>query len=552
MAITFTSQDDQQEIMIGGATTLGGDSGGIGPFPRYSINREEMATTDGTYINSKFTITITGTATLKTATSQNMLVQGERQRAVQGEALIKMMFNRQTWPMHGNGVLEMDSYGASTANTIKFLDARLISLELPEQNDETAGVQNLEFSFTFEAYQEASTGSNDGKAGSGTSDDPTYLLSSAEESFELSMNEDEGAIAGILGNAPYRVYTLTHTLSATGTKKFEVSPADGLHDDGAAWRQASQWINTRLITTPAAIAKDLMGNEDTTTFDPLVMDKDGSTGMGYDLNSFGAYNHVRQIQSDIGAGTYSVTETWIISNASVSARHELEVSVESGEEQPETVVTVAGSVQGLDTNSSTTDTTAKYTNAQTALATVLGNAYLIANDTYGDSGHTGTLRNIVLSESLGHNKVTGTITFSRTYDDTSIDVTDAIRQELNVNYDNTDGTNKIVAILGVLSRADGPIIQDMHTTKERTVSVSLDLTMAKSARSSKPSATEGDDTATSGQAWTLVAAYRPTNGYLQSKTESWTPRTGSYNLSVAWVFNVDYTADPVPAPDDDD
>ena len=276
MAITFTSQDNTSEIVIGGATALDtGVTGGIGPFPRYSINREEMATTDGTYINSKFTITITGTATLKTATSQNMLVQGERQRAVQGEALIKMMFNRGQWPMHGNGVLEIDSYGASTANTIKFLDARLISLELPEQNDETAGVQNLEFSFTFEAYQEASTGSNDGKAGDGTSNDPTYFLSSAEESFELSMNEDEGAIAGILGNAPYRVYTLTHTLSATGTKKFSVAPADGLDDDGAAWRQASRWINTRLITTPAAIAKDLMGNEETTTFDPLNIQRFG-------------------------------------------------------------------------------------------------------------------------------------------------------------------------------------------------------------------------------------------------------------------------------------
>ena len=535
MAITFTSQDNTSEIVIGGATALDtGVTGGIGPFPRYSINREEMATTDGTYINSKFTITITGTATLKTATSQNMLVQGERQRAVQGEALIKMMFNRQKWPMHGNGVLEIDSYGASTANTIKFLDARLISLELPEQNDETAGVQNLEFSFTFEAYQEASTGSNDGKAGDGTSNDPTYFLSSAEESFELSMNEDEGAIAGILGNAPYRVYTLTHTLSATGTKKFSVAPADGLDDDGAAWRQASRWINTRLITTPAAIAKDLMGNEETTTFDPLEMDKDGSTGMGYDLSSFGAYNHVRQIQSDIGAGTYSVTETWIISNASVSARHELEVSVESGEEQPETVVTVAGSVQGLDTNSSTTDTTAKYTNAQTALATVLGNAYAIANDTYGDSGHTGTLRTTVLSESLGHNKITGTITFSRTYDDTSIDITDAIRQELNVNYDNIEGKDKVVAILGVLSRADGPIIQDMNTTKERTVNASLDLTMAKSARTTKPSSVEG------GQIYTFVSAYRPDNGHQQTKSESWTPRTGTYNLSISWVFNDTY------------
>ena len=92
------------------------------------------------------------------------------------------------------------------------------------------------------------------------------------------MNEDEGAIVGLLGNAPYRVYTLTHTLSATGTKKFSNTPADGVVEDGAAWRQASQWVKTRLLSTPAAIATDLMGNADTDTFDPLEMDKNGTAG----------------------------------------------------------------------------------------------------------------------------------------------------------------------------------------------------------------------------------------------------------------------------------
>ena len=552
MAILFTSQDSQEVIQIGGAETLSSPAtGGIGPFPRYSISREEMATGDGTFLNSKYTITITGTATLKTATNQDMLEQGERQRAVQGEALIKALFNRKKWPMHGNGVLEIDSYGTSTDNKIKFLDARLTSLELPEQNQETAGVQNLEFSFVFEAYQYDKTENSD-NAGASSVTDPTYYLSSAEETFELSMNEDQGAIVGLLGNAPYRVYTLTHTLSATGTKKFTNTPAAGVDTDGAPWRQASKWVNSRLLSTPAAIATDLMGNTDTDSFDPRVMDKTGTTDMGYDLTGFGAYNHIRQVQSDISAGSYSVTETWIISNASVSARHELEVTVEGGEETSEVIVTVQGSVVGLDTSSSTATTTSKYTNAQTALTDILGKTYNIANDTYGDSGHTGALRNIVLSESLGHNKVAGVITFSRVYDDTVIDVDGAIRQEVNVNYDNVDGTQKVVAILGVLSRADGPIIQDMNTTKERTVSVSLDLTMDKSNRVNKPSATEGADTSSASQAWQIVSAYRPTNGYLQNKTESWTPRTGVYNLSVAWVFNEAYSADPVPDPPDDD
>jgi len=551
MAILFTSQDNSEVIQIGGAETISSPTtGGIGPFPRYSISREEMATGDGTYLNSKYTITITGTATLKSTTSQNMLVQGERQRAVQGEALIKALFNKKSWPMHGNGVLEINSYGASNDNKIKFLDARLISLDLPEQNDETAGVQNLEFSFVFEAYQYDKTENSD-NAGASTITDPTYYLSSAEESFELQLNEDQGAITGLLGNAPHRVYTLTHTLSATGTKKFTNTPAAGVDDNGAAWRQASQWVKTRLLSAPAAIASDLMGNEDTDSFDPRVMDKSGTTDMGYDLTGFGAYNHIRQVQSDISAGSYSVTETWIISNASVSARHELEVTVEGGEETSEVIVTVQGSVVGLDTSSSTATTTSKYTNAQTALTDILGKTYNIANDTYADSGHTGALRNVVLSESLGHNKVAGVITFSRVYDDTVIDIDNAIRQDLTVNYNNIDGTQKVVAILGVLSRADGPIIQDMNTTKERSVSVSLDLTMDKASRGAKPSATEGADTSSASQIWTVVSAYRPTNGYLQDKTENWNPRTGTYNLSVVWVFNESYTEDPTPDPPSD-
>ena len=74
-----------------------------------------------------------------------MLTAGQRQSRVQGEALIKMQFNRTQWPMHGAGRLEIQPYGG-LANGIVFNDARLSTMELPEQTDESAGVQNLEYS----------------------------------------------------------------------------------------------------------------------------------------------------------------------------------------------------------------------------------------------------------------------------------------------------------------------------------------------------------------------------------------------------------------------
>lgn len=565
MAILFTSQDNSEVIQIGGAETISSPTtGGIGPFPRYSISREEIATGDGTFLNSKYTIAVTGTATLKSTTNQNMLVQGERQRAVQGEALIKIFFNRKSWPMHGNGLLTIDSYGASTTNKIQFLDAKLISVELPEQNDETAGVQNLEYSFTFEAYQ-IDENFNSSNSGASTLTQPTYLLSSAEENWEIQVNENQYTIDPVqadeddLNDTPsIRTYTLTHTLSATGNKKFTGTTANGVDTDGAAWRQASQWVKSRLLANPTTITTDLVGNTDTTSFDPDKMDKTGTTDMGYDLSSLTAFNHVRQVQSDIGAGSYSVTDTWVMADEPTkiggdpSFNHtiDLEVSEEAGEESPEHVVTVQGTIQGLDSRNSYDLTSTAYENARAAWnkwsgQTGIDAVYTVAKSVYSGSG---ALRNVVLSQTVGHNRNTGTITFSRVFDDTVIDIDNAIRQDLTVNYNNIDGTQKVVAILGVLSRADGPIIQDMNTTKERSVSVSLDLTMDKASRGAKPSATEGADTSSASQIWTVVSAYRPTNGYLQDKTENWNPRTGTYNLSVVWVFNESYVEDPTPDP----
>ena len=131
---------------------------------------------------------------------------------------------------------------------------------------------------------------------------------------------------------------------------------------------------------------------------------------------------------------------------------------------------------------------------------------------------------------MGHNKVAGAITFTRVYDDRTVDVEGALSQNTTVTYDNVDGTNKVVAILGVLSRAAGPIIQDMSTTKERRVTVSIDLVMRKGFRTNKPTT-----------AYTNIAeAYAPNNSYEETRTESFSPKTGQYNLTVGWVFNEAY------------
>ena len=50
--------------------------------------------------------------------------------------------------------------------------------------------------------------------------------------------------------------------------------------------------------------------------------------------------------------------------------------------------------------------------------------------------------------------------------------------------------------------------------------------MKKANRASKPTG-----------AYDVASAYTPTNGKEETRTESWSPRTGQYNFSIGWVFN---------------
>ena len=88
--------------------------------------------------------------------------------------------------------------------------------------------------------------------------------------------------------------------------------------------------------------------------------------------SYQAYNKVRQISSDVAAGSYSVTDTFMFSPFSQKATHEIEVSVEGSQEAAASTVSVNGTIQGLETNTtSTVNTISKYDNAKNQLDTVL-------------------------------------------------------------------------------------------------------------------------------------------------------------------------------------
>ena len=494
-------------------------------------------------------------------------------------------------------MLQIAPYGGISDNIITYRDARITSLELPEQN-ETAGVQNQEYTIQFEAYEDTSVVKNkNNPAGTDGVTNPTYKLSSVEESWELTPAEGKyvykdnklagGAViaapsatppvaAADAADTPYKTFTLTHSLSATGLKKFHQTAATaGLANDGESWRQAAKYIGARLAKTGdplSAIGFNTLNQEEdaaSNKFNPSKMDSD-DTNLGYNLSDdtvtnpayddtipdnpvtnpptlpndgvYKAYDHVRTVSSDVSGGSYSVTDTWVIAYGNTtgqSAIIDTEISLDNSNMEAANTVTISGTVTGLDTTAATAQQHNKYINAKAAYdklalsffdaAKALHEAYLdVVLDTDGEN--VKPLKTTEYSKTVGESQTTGTITFSVSFNDRITQDANAIEDTIQV--DDNGGTD-VVAIIGVLLKANGPVIQDMGTITEKRTSVTYTAKMKTGSRTAKP--THGT---------TVVDAYKPTNGYLASNSESWNKTTGDYSITKEWIHPVTATATP--------
>lgn len=531
MAIQFTSNhpDISDILIIGGKDDAfsGDEKGGYGPFPSYSISREEILANDGSYLNTKFTINITGTATIKPSDSSNALIIGERQSKISGEKIIKLQFNRNKFPMLGNGTLEINPYGGSTNNQIKFNDARLVSIEIPEQVEETTGMHYASYSFVFEAYYE------DNK------NVPEYMVSSVSESWELSQNDSQYSfIANNLTGLPFKTFTLKHSLSAVGIKKYNDSGS--LDTDGEAWRQAARWIESRLINNPSseAISSHIDASTDGPKFTPFFMDSTNTQNKNIDLSSvnYKAYNHNRSSNVDISGAGYSVTDTWFIAVDGTKCIHELESSIENSQQGSSISITVNGSITGLNDLGYSSNIDNKYENAKIEFNSLMASnkPFEFASYIYGNINSTlkspdRSLRDTIQKKTVGHNKISGMITWSISYNDQEIlgDDTKIASEEISLNYDNENLVVNKLAIIPVIGRPRGPIIQVFNTNKERTVSLTLDLIMKKDYRPDQPPKDIANP---------IIDRYRPFGGLVSSRSDNWNKKTGLYSVSIEWIY----------------
>lgn len=517
MAVIFIPDQTGQQFVIGGQST-------VGPFPKYSVSKEVLTSGDGTALGSKYNITINGQFIVDS--SVDITVSGARQANYNQKILERLSAMRQYYSTYGR--LEISPYGGQP-NSLIWNDAKLISVDIPESTDESSSILYADFTFTFEAYTEVSSvGTADGNFSTSIDgyDYDKYYVSSVEETWEVSFDEEVTYTNEELTNEINRTYTFTHNVSATGLRK--PLPAGGF--DTSAWKEAQRWVISRLATDPQGgiIMKDLMGGDNFTNFWPAWFGTDNGLETGNDtfaiLDEYTAYNHTRIPSINIGEGTFSVVETWKVTK-SPPATIDVNVDLDIGEDQ---IVSVSmnGTVQGYDAASLNNTIVDKLSNAQLVFDNMAVNAYYFCNTHYNLLGTGGTLSNVVRSRSIGKNPGTGVITFSFAYNDTPILLDNAIVTDLSIIDDNADYDVDIIAIIPIIAKPNGPIIQDMGTSRERKRTVQLDATMKKDYRSSKPA-----------QGKVVALTYAPVGTtYIQNLTENWNPKTGAYSITVEWTY----------------
>jgi hypothetical protein len=487
--------NDGESIVIGGTSETG-------PFPKYGMSRDTVELGDGTPIGNKYSITLTGV--ILTDSSGDVSISGDMQSKLHEKIITKLRTNISLG--HNVGMLEIVPYGGQP-NPIIFLDAKLLSINIPEQSDDSSGILYSEYTFTFEATEELSN------------DEPSlfpYSLKSAEESWQIT-EDQEVSFSPNAAATPYKTYTITHNISATGNKKF-VGISEFYQ---SAWKQAADWCKSRLVSSPAvSILVDAIGNDEITSFSPVNMDETSGVGSP-DLSGYLFYNHVRLPSPDLTGGSYTISETWKASK--VPAVLDLEVSVAQDESENNTV-TLSGSITGLDTTPVNNPAINKLANAETVLQYIDSSAYTLCNTYYNVPG--GTLQSVVRSKTIGRNKGSGTISFSYSFNDIPVLIDNAISTNLNFIDDNEYRLNKVIAVIPIIGKPDGPIIQDMGTTTERRRTVQLDAVMKKNYRTVRPA-----------QPVSIVLGYKPEGTvYLQSLVENWDPTSGAYGITAEWTY----------------
>jgi hypothetical protein len=305
-------------------------------------------------------------------------------------------------------------------------------------------------------------------------------------------------------------YRLTHAASATGRRHYL---EDGTLEK-EAWEQARDWVLNVTGDGPG------LG---------LVPDRMTAPGV-LDADDLQAFNYIRSQAVNESAGTFAVTESWVCYDpqGEAPAVNEYTVNLRYSAQENRTTASVDGTVTGLAVRDNSTRelVSTKWENAVAKFDTnILPFMFSTAQNMVGAEN---PLNPVAVSQAVGKNPVSGTITYHYEYDNRPTPVTPgALAEIVTLTNDNAADAFAQVPVLG---RPFGPVLQSLGSVTAKRRSVSIEIQMPPSAQGY---ASIAPDTAA------IVLSLFPFAGFavfLEQDQESFTPATGRYTRQSTFVW----------------
>jgi hypothetical protein len=353
-----------------------------------------------------------------------------------------------------------------------------------------------------------------------------------------------------------RSYRISHNINATGKTHY------GPDGRKPAWEQAQKFVTNRLANNPAG--------RDYPSY-PNIMGKIGSGTLNL-VNEYRGFNHVRSENLSKSAGSYSVSENWLIAKG--SAYENFNLSISSSTDSPFVGVSIDGNIKGLSEYSPSgfggDDLSKAYghpadggkepnTPPSGAYDNALGKYHEISNT--GQFGLTSNvykrannsvavqLNSQPTSVSLGTNPYTGEVTYNLQFDNRPTNIISGVLSETITVDDTYPGD--VFAVIPVIGRKTGPVLQYIGGRTEYTRNISINLIMDYTSIPygtgrdplllKKPSVVEPTATQIADLIKELSPAKEPgiRKYFVSPPSESWSPKEGSYNFNLSWTYEMD-------------
>ena len=270
----------------------------------------------------------------------------------------------------------------------------------------------------------------------------------------------------------------------------------------------------------------------------------------FEANKYDQFNHNRTTTIDETAGSFSVSENWLVVETGVgtsglpaNAIEDFTIDVKQSTSDDITNVNIAGEIIGLASISLTGGPIAITQNKYIAASgywneiknRLLSRVQIVANSTANRNFHP-----IAVNTEVNHHPCEGSVNYSYEYNDRVVTCTkEALQETIEIIDDNPAD---VFATLDILGRSVGPILQDMSTITAPSRTVIIDIIVEPATGC--PSGTEvlnwfsQRPTGVNELITDLKADLSANNSqvFVNKDIEEWQATEGNYSRTVTWTY----------------